>query len=103
MTGTTFAALRRRVMEDAALRARLRAGFEHTLTEERLLQQLSTDQRDQLRLALMLHDALRMPDPRGRRRAPAPAQRASGVARAPQQQPPIDLGAWRARRAAGGH
>lgn len=77
MSGIKFAAIRRRVQRDTAFRARLRAAFDRTLAEEGLLDALTRDQVDDLHLAVLLHDALRMPDPRRARRAPPPVNLAA--------------------------
>jgi hypothetical protein len=115
MNATKFAAIRRRVLQDAMFRGGLRADFERTLAEERLLGDLTHAQLQDLRLTLDLYDALNMPHPR-RERAPArispasalvkvegrPAAAASDAVRPyprPVPHEPVDMEHWRTRRA----
>jgi hypothetical protein len=62
MSGPTFAALRRRVLREPLLRARLRTAFARTLAEEGADEPLTPDQADDLRLAVLLYDAYHRPD-----------------------------------------
>lgn len=64
MHASTFAALRRRMLDDQDFQKRLRAAFGRTLQEERLLAQLTTKQLDDLYIGLMLHDAFSEPQRR---------------------------------------
>ncbi|MFN8555995.1 MAG: hypothetical protein U0531_01105 [Dehalococcoidia bacterium] len=101
MNAATLGRLRRRMMTDVAFRTRLRADFRRTLAEEQALDLLSEEQIDELYLGLMLRDALRMPDPRIQRLAPArPAAAQRAVAAGAGS--PVSFDEWRSRRAAAG-
>jgi hypothetical protein len=97
MTSAKLAAVRRRILDDPMFRAGLRMDFTGALAREGLLDELTPAQRDDLEMALLLHDALRMPHPRRADNAftLAPAVRPPALPRPA----PINLGEWRARRA----
>jgi hypothetical protein len=97
MKSVKLAAVRRRILNDPMFRAGLRMDFAGALAREGLLDQLTPAQRDELEMALLLHDAFRTP--RGQRASNAftlaPAVRPPALPRPA----PVNLGAWRAQRA----
>jgi hypothetical protein len=114
MNAARFAAVRRRVLDDALFRSGLRGDFERTLVQEGLREGLTEAQCEDLHLGLLLHDALRIRDRRpigpGRHdlvaTVPAPWVERAGSFRPRSTEPaepagrePVDIGAWRSRRA----
>jgi len=97
MKSVKLAAVRRRILDDPMFRAGLRMDFTGALAREGLLDELTPVQRDELEMALLLHDALRMPR---RQRANATFTLAPAVRPPALPRPaPVNLGEWRARRA----
>lgn len=97
MKSVKLAAVRRRILDDPMFRAGLRMDFTGALAREGLLDELTPAQRDELELALLLHDALRMP----RRQRGSTAFALAPAVRPPAlpRPAPVNLGEWRARRA----
>ncbi len=109
MSPSRFASIRRRVVHDTALGARLRDTFIRTLAEEKLLGDLTSLQIDDLRLTLVLQDALSLGSVRSRPTTPAPPTRLPVPYLAPRRmaalttiraasREPVSLCEWRARR-----
>jgi hypothetical protein len=97
MTSTKLAAVRRRILNDPMFRAGLRMDFMVALAREGLLDELTPAQRDELEMALLLHDAFHLPKSGRAKRefTLAPAVRPPALPRPT----PVNLGEWRAHRA----
>jgi hypothetical protein len=97
MTSTKLAVVRRRILTDPMFRAGLRMDFTAALEREGLLNELTPAQRDELEMALLLHDAFHLPGAERARKGftLAPAVRPPALPRPA----PVNLGEWRAQRA----
>jgi hypothetical protein len=97
MTSAKLAAVRRRILNDPMFRAGLRMDFTGALAREGLLDDLTPSQRDELEMALLLHDAFHTPGSQRPSKAftIAPAVRPPALPRPA----PVNLGEWRAHRA----